>query len=153
MTATAPFYAGTVDACKAAIDRAGTIDVIMAALDQAAQREAEHLDAISHSLSTLELVQQRMAALEELIAGYRRHVGSLVVLVRERQRRDADPMPLWCVTLREAEAQAILLAHRHDAYALRVVTEGEACADAPCPEDLPQLAALAAEMVRGVRHG
>jgi len=82
MTATAPFYAGTVDACKAAIDRAGTIDVIMAALDQAAQREAEHLDAISHSLSTLELVQQRMAALEELIAGYRRHVGSLVVLVR-----------------------------------------------------------------------
>ena len=116
---------------------ATTIDAVMAALDQAAKREAEHLDAIGHSLATLELAQQRMAGLEELIAGYRRHVGSLVVLVRERQRRDVDPLPLWCVNLRAAEAQAILLAHRHDAYALRVVTEGEACADAPCPEDLP----------------
>jgi len=132
---------------------ATTIDAVMAALDQAAKREAEHLDAIGHSLATLELAQQRMAGLEELIAGYRRHVGSLVVLVRERQRRDVDPLPLWCVNLRAAEAQAILLAHRHDAYALRVVTEGEACADAPCPEDLPQLAAFAAELARGVRHG
>jgi len=137
---------------------ATSIDAIMAALDQAAQREAEHLDAIGHSLSTLELAQQRMSALEELIAGYRRHVGSLVVLVRERQRRDPpdsrwQPHPLTLVNLRAAEEQAIFVAHKHDAYALRVVTEGEACADAPCPEDLPQLAALAAEMMRGVRHG
>lgn len=131
---------------------AGTIDAIMAALDQAAAREAAHLDAISHSLSTLELVQQRMNALEELIAGYRRHVGSLVVLIRERQRCDAA-QTLRAINQRDAERQAIKAAHLHDAWALRVVTEGEACADAPCPEDLPQLAALAAEMVRGVRHG
>jgi len=135
-----------------------TMDPIFEALDQAAAREAEHLAAIECAADACGRADQRLTALEEIIAGYRRHLGALVVLIRERQRRDPlnsarFPHPLVLTTQRTSETRAIFDAHRHDAYALRVVTEGEACADAPCPEDLPQLAALAAEMVRGVRHG
>lgn len=136
-----------------------TLEPIFAALDQAAAREAEHLAVMERAADACSRADQRLAALEELIAGYRRHVGSLVVLIRERQRRDppdsrGQPHPLSLANQRAAEGNAIFNAHRHDAYALRVVTEGEACPDAPCPEDLPALAAIAADLMRGGRcHG
>lgn len=84
----------------------------------------------------------RITALEELITGYRRHLATLVLLLRERQRHDRSAPPLWCVTQRAAEGSAIGAAHCHDAATVRVITQGGACPTAPAPDAQAVLAAV-----------
>jgi hypothetical protein len=90
-----------------------------------------------------DLTRERLATLEELITGYRRHLATLVLLLRERQRRDPPGRHRPALAAqRAAEGSAIGAAHCHDAATVRVITQGGACPTAPAPDAQAVLAAV-----------
>jgi len=90
------------------------------------------------------IAEDRMADLERLIAGYRVRCTRLVRRLRLRQQFDPCPrLPLAAERVAEEDAD-IDGVHLLDAWALNVITGGEACAEASPPPDWVDLGRFAA---------
>jgi len=107
---------------------------------RAADMDAQDADDAREALC---LAEDRMGDLERLLAEYRKRCGALVRLLKIRRLHERDraplPLPQSLVDQRRADDVDIERARLLDAWALRVITGGECCADAVPP---PEWAAL-----------